>query len=576
MKHFFLVLWIVILILTICFPAFSAYHHEGEKDANKFLEAYPEKAGTKLDHCALCHSGGEYEKKPGKWVELGSCQWCHRTYGYDGAGDITETINSYGAAYKDAGRNADAVNSTADDDSDDDGYSNSDEIAANTFPGDDSDHPGLETAAYRVYTRGQLEAMTQHTQFLLMNTSRSGDFFAQYTGIPIKDLLDDAGILDSAEGITVIAPDGWYQDHPLYYNEDLDMYHVYGDTTGQEYQYPPSTYYYDSEADTDTNSDYGWCDYTAPSSRGRSHSDQIFVEGGLKAILAIQRDGRNLDPGVLNDENKLDGEGPYRVVVPQKFPSPPDQSSTSDSQDVIWPYTEEWDHNAGSCSKSATIIRVDPLPEGTTDIDTLETGWSYIDQGKIIIYGAIDGTDSNGNGILDSEEFASGTTTDFDEDGTPDYQDEDTASPRNPNGMKNIVMHTSNGSFAKVKALTSDAPEVSQTGKPSGKSFPYGVLDFSITDLSSGGTVTVALVFPDNVPEDAEYYKIIGNEWISIPFGSNDGDATITISLTDGDAATDADAQANGVITDPGALAIHKPDGSNDNGACFINTLLGK
>ena len=59
MKHFFLVLWIVILILTICFPAFSAYHHEGEKDANKFLEAYPEKAGTKLDHCALCHSGGE-------------------------------------------------------------------------------------------------------------------------------------------------------------------------------------------------------------------------------------------------------------------------------------------------------------------------------------------------------------------------------------------------------------------------------------------------------------------------------------------------------------------------------------
>ncbi len=30
-----------------------AYHHEGEKDAEKFLTVYPNKAGTKLDHCAL-------------------------------------------------------------------------------------------------------------------------------------------------------------------------------------------------------------------------------------------------------------------------------------------------------------------------------------------------------------------------------------------------------------------------------------------------------------------------------------------------------------------------------------------
>jgi len=40
--------------------------------------------------------------------------------------------------------------------------------------------------------------MGQHTQFLLMNTSRSGDHYAQYTGVPVEDLLKKTGILSSA------------------------------------------------------------------------------------------------------------------------------------------------------------------------------------------------------------------------------------------------------------------------------------------------------------------------------------------------------------------------------------------
>ena len=43
-------------------------------------------------------------------------------------------------------------------------------------------------------------------------------------------------------------------------------------------------------------------------------------------ILAISRENGPMDPGILNDQNKLDGEGPFRVVPPQKVPSPPDQS----------------------------------------------------------------------------------------------------------------------------------------------------------------------------------------------------------------------------------------------------------
>lgn len=82
-----------------------------------------------------------------------------------------------------------------------------------------------------------------------------------------------------------------------------------------------------------------------------------------------------------------------RVVPPQKVPGPPDQGSTSKVQGVIWPFDPTdtvTDHNAGFSSKAVTMIKVLPLPEGTTDVDTLEAGWPYIDAEKIVVYGSID------------------------------------------------------------------------------------------------------------------------------------------------------------------------------------------
>jgi hypothetical protein len=567
---------LLIVSLLLGAPVYAAYHHEGERDADKFLEAYPDKAGTKLDNCNLCHRGGSYVNSKGKTVELGSCQWCHQTYGYDGAGEIEDTVNTYGAAYKDAGRNALAIDLIDADDTDGDSYSNADEIAANSFPGDADDYPGLTPAPYRVYTRDQLEALGAHTQFMLMNTSRSGDFYAEYTGVPMKDLLDDAGLLDSATGIWVYAPDGWGQSHPLTYNADLDMYHVYGNEPGQSYQYPPATYYYDLQADVEMNPDSGWCDYSAPSCAGRSHGDAIPVSGGLKAILAYQREGAYLDTGVLNDENKLDGEGPFRVVVPQKYVNAPDQSSQSSDQDVTWPYVYEWDHNAGSCSRSATIIKIEPLPEGTTDIDILEAGWSYVDQEKIIVYGAIDGTDSNGNGVLDSEE-GTDPADDFDDDGTPDYMDTDTAAVRHPNGLETVRLHTSAGNFSNVACMTDDDPSLPGNGKPD-RQFPYGVNRFLITGLTAGQSVTLSLEYPSAVPTTAKYYKVDSSgEWNEMSFGSNDGDNRITLLLTDGDPLTDGDGIANGTIDDPGALttlSTSSSSGDGGGGGCFINMLF--
>ena len=242
----------IILITAIVFisPAllFAAYNHEGEADAAKFIEIYPEKAGTKLDHCALCHTGGEYEQS-GKMVKLGSCQWCHYKYGYDGHGNIIDTLNEYGKDYLTNGRDADSIEDIKSIDSDQDGYTNDAEIANNNFPGDPNDDPSKVAAPSRIYTRDQIEAMAQqHTQFLLMNASRSTDNYTQYSGIPLRDFLIDAGIQNTATGIIAFAPDGWSQYHPLEYDEDPELYHVFGYFQGQQYQYPPAAYHYEAFA----------------------------------------------------------------------------------------------------------------------------------------------------------------------------------------------------------------------------------------------------------------------------------------------------------------------------------------
>ena len=578
MRKRMLVWGCAVLMLTASNSAWGAYHHEGERDAAKFLDVYPEMKGTKLDHCALCHSGGEIVKR-GKTIELGSCQWCHEHWGYHGEGGATalaETLNNYGTAYKDADRNVAAIETIKPLDSDGDGVSNHDDITQGVFPGNEKDKPGLKAAPYRIYTRAQLEAIGAHTQFLLMNTSRSGDFYAEYTGVPMEDLLKDAGVLSSADSAIVFAPDGWSQHHPIDYLDDSfnTNYHLSGRAAGGVHQYPEATYQYNIQADKTQTPSVGWCDYSAPSCVGRNHGDTIVVDGGLKAILAYKREGVYLTPGVLNSDNKLDGEGPFRLVVPQKADGPPDQSSKSDAQGVHWPYNEDGvDHNAGACTRSTTIIKVEPLPDGITDIDILEAGWDYVDQNKIIVYGAIDDTDTNLNGILDSEEKAGGQG-DMDGDGTPDYRDEDTAVYRHAKGDAVVKMNTSRGALKQVTPLSDDDPGLPTTGKPS-KGFPYGLADFHVTGLAAGASVTLTIVYPDALPADATFYKVVGGTWKEIPFNALSGGRTIEVTLTDGDPSTDADGEVNGEIRDPGGIATASAGTDDDSGSssCFIKSL---
>ncbi len=379
----------LILVLGFSTMTFAAYQHEGERDSSKFLAAYPQKAGTKLDSCATCHTGGSYVNSKGKTTSLGSCQWCHYSYGYDASGNIVDTLNNYGKAYFVNGRSQAAILAIQGLDSDGDGFTNLAEIDANSYPGNAGDDPTKIPAPFKIYTMSELQFLPQHTQFLLMNASRNDDEYLTYSGVPMEDLLTDAGASSTATGITAFSPDGYSYSYPLGPDPDPSLYPVLG-----PYPAEPQDiiYYYNEQADIALNPTDGWADYSAPSNAGRSNGDLIVNPDGLKMILAFMRDGGYLEPGILNDQNKLDEdtEGPFRVVPPQRVPSPPDQSSNASNQDVIWPYNNDWDHNKGFSARTVTMIRVEPLPAWATDIDILEAGWNYVDEKKIIVYGALD------------------------------------------------------------------------------------------------------------------------------------------------------------------------------------------
>jgi hypothetical protein len=370
-----------LMLVVLSTSGFAAYHHMGEIDSGQFLELYPDKAGTKLDSCALCHSGGS-TVSGGKTVTLGSCQWCHYETGYGASKKFDDTLNPYGVAYYTMGRSTSALKAIEDLDSDGDGYSNKVEIAALRFPGDKNDDPSKVPAPFKVFSREQLECLPQHTQFLLLNATKSTDIYAEYAGVAMDDLVKAAGMLPSATNIKVFAPDGFSQFHPLNSDPSPSLYHVFG-------EYSQAAYYYNEQADIKLDPKTGWCDYS-PLGSSLKNGDLINNEDGLKLMLAFFRDGEYLSTGVLNKDNKLDGEGPFRVVPPQKKPGPPDQRSTNSDPKLVWPYDSNGDHNAGFSTRSTTIIKVEPLPDGTTDINTLEAGWEYVDEAKIVVYGAID------------------------------------------------------------------------------------------------------------------------------------------------------------------------------------------
>jgi hypothetical protein len=357
-------------------PVLAAYSsHQNDQDVNNFLAIYAFARSTKLDDCSLCHQGGKISGK-----SYGSCDYCHQTYGLQQPhGDILLTLNSYGLAYDNAGRGQQAILDIGGADSDGDGYTNAVEINALVFPGDKLDYPGLASAPAIVMNQERVLQLPDYSEFLLFNASKDTDWYARYRGVKIRDLLGYAGIGREATQITVFAPDGFSKTFPINASDPQTSSGVQYDVMGP---YPHGYY-------------FGGLDFVNYSFvpghlvNGNQIPDKLYM------LLGYLRDGDPLTKGRLVRDPKnpgrlvLEGEGPYRLIPPQKIAGSPDRPSTLSPMGDGWDYDSNKDHNAGSSVRSVAAIRVEPLPQGTTDFKWTEGGWNLVDNARLVIYGAI-------------------------------------------------------------------------------------------------------------------------------------------------------------------------------------------
>ena len=366
-------------------PSSTAYKgHENDVDMNIFIFANPVALGTRLDDCQVCHTAGEVVYDDDDVEMLNPCSYCHLIAYPDpdvvsGApASYRDTLNQYGLDYLNAGRTQSAVNQIGNMDSDNDGFINVVEITNLYYPGDATSIPGQPTAPIYTFTREAIEALPLHTQLTLMNSHRQEfDDYAWYAGVRIRDLLDAAVVdLTDATGITIIAPDGFAMDFSI---EEVYM------------QYPDGLFYEDLDPESFITLEQGFVNYPPIDLlETLGLVDGGVIPHGQWMIIAYERDELPIDQSLLNPENgKIDGEGPYRHVVPQSEPGSPDRGSkySPTEFDDGWDYDENKDHNAGSCVKGVVAIRINPMPSGYEEFDWKNGGWSLITNELIIIYG---------------------------------------------------------------------------------------------------------------------------------------------------------------------------------------------
>lgn len=354
----------VSLLLLVAVPVTASYKaHNSDADASLFLQAYPSAAGTKLDNCYLCHTGGTVGSK---WLD--SCDYCHSIYGFKPPhGDISQTLNPFGTAYHTAGRNLDAFSSIADLDSDRDGFTNEEEILAGRLPGDKNDNPNVEEAPAVIYTREKLRQLPVTTQFMAVDTAKSGDFFTTYTGVDMWQLLLDAGIRDDATDITVFAADGYSRNFLV---SDLKK------------SYPQGSFY----------NKYPWISFPLLT----SYSHGQLLPGDLHYLLAYDREGFPLLESKIvagsDGKSSLDGEGPYRFISPLTEPVVPDRSQWSiDRDDPPYPYNPNRPviRNGDYCIKVVVAIRVNTETNKSYQYDWSGRAWEMVEKGELVVYGAL-------------------------------------------------------------------------------------------------------------------------------------------------------------------------------------------
>jgi hypothetical protein len=355
--------------------------HENDRDIHNFISLYPKVAGTRLDDCQTCHRSGVAGTDTER--EYSPCGYCHllqypnARYKTGIPKSFEDTLNGYGLAYRKQGRTAEALAAIAKQDSDGDGYSNAQEIAGLRYPGDKASQPGQPLAPIATLDWSDILKLPLYSQFMLMNTtSEPFDDYAVYAGVKVQDLLKAARVdLKGATGITVFAPDGYNTDYTI---EDI---------TGPF----PKPYFYAAPG-TIRDKERMFVRYPEKIPEGILDGKEIPMIPWL--LLAFERDGKPLDIAQYEKgTGRLAGEGPYRLVKPQRNmagdasrPGRPDRSIKSKTFGDGWDFDKALDHNAGSCVRGTTVIRINPMPAGFEEYDW-KNGWPLVTEKKLVIFG---------------------------------------------------------------------------------------------------------------------------------------------------------------------------------------------
>jgi hypothetical protein len=355
--------------------------HENDRDISNFIRQYPTAAGTRLDDCQTCHRSGIAGTDTER--EFSPCGYCHLIefpnprYSTGVPDSFEATLNSFGLDYKRNGRSAEAFISIAGLDSDRDGFPNGKEISEIRYPGDSSSRPGQPLSPAITLEWEDIQSLPHHTQFMLMNrTTQQFDAYTTYSGIRVRDVLSAAEVdLNDVVGITVFAPDGYSIDYGI--DEVLEPF--------------PKGYYYDAPGAIE-DTEKRLVEYPETIPEGVAGNGEIPDE--LWLLLAFEQNGEPLEISHYEKgSGKLVGEGPYRLIKPQadlmgdvSKPGRPDRSIKSETYGDGWDYDEKIDHNAGNCVRGATVIRLNPMPEGFEQYDW-KNGWPLIESRQVVIFG---------------------------------------------------------------------------------------------------------------------------------------------------------------------------------------------
>ncbi len=280
-------------------------------------------------------------------------------------------------------------------------------------------------------------------------------------------------------------------------------------------------------------------------------------------------------------------EGPFRIIASVQDPNPDDEHS------YLWTSTNPAMQDSGEATDEIFLVDPSNLPEGVYEFLLQVT-----DNGNPPATTTVPGlvrvletrpelnpdTDSDDDGISDAEEGFG----DSDGDRIPDYLDNSDSPNLLPVDTGTASLETNTGLRLRLGddafSSGSSSPRIDESDVQTPDvefGYPNGVFDFDILDVPESGIAQIVYPLVHPVPENAGYRKFVDDQWQafitddrnrlstspgnteSCPEpgsdswneGLNAGDLCLQLTLSDG-GPNDADGEVNGIIDDPGGIAV--------------------